>query len=187
MTSKMYVEHGDIKYLDENLAILGCYNQEDGSGYIHCLLESFHPTYVKTRSGNYRIYLAKSIRLGAIPEIIKENYKPEDLTKYRPGQRNFYIENPYSVYTNASSYGSPLRPELLHYYANYLGVSYRLFDANFDLIQQFKVEGCPYTNIFKPSDDEYHLIVRLRRSKRDDPPNTVRYSITDVIIPWIKQ
>lgn len=174
----MNLEPGDVKYLDNNIAVLGCYNKEDGSGYIHCILQTFHPTYSRMKNGNYRIYLAKAVRLGAIPEIIRTNFKVDDLKKYRQ-EKYFSINNPYTVYKNASEYGVSLRPELLKMYAKYLKISYRVFDANLDVIDQYYSEEnkCPYMNVLKTSDNEYHLLVRMHRDNH--------FSVLDVPIKWI--
>lgn len=176
------IEAGDVKILDTDLAILGCYNQEDGSGYIHCFLETFHPTYARMRNGNYRIYLAKSIRLGAAPEIIKTNFDPSDLHRFPTKPKYFSAENPYAVYDNISRYGVSLRPELLKMYAKYLGTSYRLFDSNLDMIEEYFSEEtkCPYTNIIKLSDHEYHLLVKPQKMKRGDDENVFRYTVLNV-------
>ncbi len=184
--SSSHLQPGDVKFLSNNLAILGCYNEEDGSGYLHCLLESFHPTYSRMRNGNYRIYLAKSLRLGAIPEIIKTNYRVEDLFYYysdkTSGKRIFSIDDPYAVYQNASQYGVTLKPELLKLYAQFLRVSYRLFNVDLDLVEEYIDEDtqCPPTNIIKFSDEEYHLLIKPRGLRENS--TKLRYSVLDTVV-----
>lgn len=174
------MQPGDVKFLSKDLAILGCYNEEDGSGYLHCLLESFHPTYIRMRNGNYRIYLAKSLRLGAIPEIIKTNYKIQDLYTHESKSTNkFSIDDPYSVYENASQYGVNLNPQLLKYYAKYMRVSYALYNTDLDLIEDYIDDStdCPQTSIIKFSDEEYHLLIRVLKSPDKD---FLSYSVLNI-------
>lgn len=171
------VKPGVFMPLEGNSGILGCINEHDGSGFIHALLETYHPAYARLLSDQYRTHLAKSVRIGALPSILRTRFGSNPLCA--DGCREAR-----SLFNRAIAYGSPLPQTLLADYAKYLGVSYRLFDADLFMIEEFTPpdsdvqvrQGNEKTcNIITTADDEYHLLVDVIPSKRGDPEGFVRF------------
>lgn len=171
------VRPGVVAKLSDTAGILGCINEHDGTGFIHALLEAYHPGYTRMKSDHYRTNLAKSIRIGALPHVLRSRYGTDPLCKEGCNEARI-------LFGKAIAYGSPLPSALLKNYAEYLGTPYRLYDANFELIEEFDTEDSKVTpcTIMMTNDDEYHLIVRLIPSKRGDKENTVRYRVLERVI-----
>ncbi len=166
------VRPGVVAKISEKGGILGCINEHDGSGFIHALLEAYHPGYSRLQNDNYRSNLAKSVRIGALPEILRTRYGVDPLCPQGCAEARL-------LFNKAIAFGSPVPPVLFRSYAQYLGVPYRLYDANFVLRDQYDPPGKVTTSchIIAASEDEYHLIVRLLPSRRGDPKGVVRYRI----------
>lgn len=169
------VRPGVIARLTPHSGILGCINDHDGSGFIHALLEAYHPAYAREQSDHYRTHLAKSVRIGALPAILQARYGSKPLCAKGCTESR-------SLFNQAVAYGSPLPGTLLRDYAEYLGVAYRLHDADLQLIEEYSPEGrqrITPCHIVMAAEDEYHLIVRLFPSKRGDKQGTVRFRVLD--------
>lgn len=156
------------------IAILGCINEHDGSGFIHAMLHACHPAYAQISSPYYRTHLAKSVRIGALPSVLRI------LREEGIGRADEML-----IFNTAIAYGSPLPIKLLRPYAEYLGVRYRLYNAALELIEESeavntdreakKQSSSSYCNIIMTADDEYHLLVRTVPSVRGDKPGSVRF------------
>jgi hypothetical protein len=168
------VRPGVVAKISETGGILGCINEHDGTGFIHALLQSYHPGYSRMKSDQYRTNLAKSVRIGALPAVLRARYGSDPLCKEGCSEAR-------AVFGQAVSYGSPLPPLLMKHYAEYLGTPYRLYDSNFQLIEEYEVpeHASVPCNIITTDEDEYHLVVRLAASKRGDKEGTVRFKILD--------
>ncbi len=168
------VRPGVVSKVSDKGGILGCINEHDGSGYLHALLEAYHPGYSRLRSDHYRTNLAKSVRIGALPSLLRARYGTDPLCKEGCAEAR-------TLFNSAVAYGSPLPGVLLRDYAQYLGVPYRLYDANMQLTEEYDPPGKRITpcHIIAVSEEEYHLVVRLLPSKRGDKENTVRYKVLD--------
>lgn len=170
------VRPGVVAKLSDKAGILGCINEHDGTGFIHALLEAYHPGYAAMKSDHYRTNLAKSVRIGALPDVLRARYGTDPLCKQGCNEARI-------LFSQAVAYGSPLPAPLLKTYAEYLGTPYRLYDANFKLIEQHvprdsKVTPC---SIVMTNEDEYHLLIRIVPSKRGDKENTVRFRVLEPI------
>lgn len=163
------VQPGVVSLLNSgDIGILGCINKHDGSGFIHALLEAYHPAYAKLNSQHYRTHLAKSIRIGALPAVLRSRYGSEPLCA------NGCLEAR-SLFNSAIAYGSPLPSELMRDYAQYLGVAYKLYDASLDLTEEYFPQSYDKKpcHIVMLSDNEYHLLVKIVSSQK----GKVRYEI----------
>lgn len=192
-----YVKAGTVKLIDESYGILGCINENDGGGYIHALLNSYHPGYSQINQANYRIHLAKSIRIGALPKILKEYYGTDSLYVKEADTKKGFLRRPGEyvseqkrkdnesklLFSLSVSHGTSLPDFMLPYYADFLKVPYVLHDANLNVIDYKELpEGREYIepcHIVKVTDSEYHLLVKLILSQQDDRVGTIRYKILD--------
>lgn len=157
------VQPGVILKVSDSEGILGCINDHDGSGYLHALLEAYHPGYAKINSAYYRTNLAKSVRIGALPAILRSRYGSDPLCREGCTEAR-------TLFNKSVAYGSPLPEVLLQDYAKYLGVPYKLYDAEFNLIEEYdppgkKISPC---RIISTTEDEYHLVVKILPQKGKD-------------------
>jgi hypothetical protein len=172
------VKAGSIKVIPDHkkFGILGCINEHDGTGFLHAILLAYHPGYSMYKSEYYRTNLVKSVRIGALPEILKTRYGTD--TTLSPAA----AEESHRLFGQALAYGSSLPETLNRDYAAYLGVSYRLVDADISIIDEYYAPGAKtHCDIFTPTDDEYHLIVKFKSSKSEDKPNDRRFQILSSI------
>lgn len=164
---------GIVTPLSPDSGILGCINEHDGSGFVHALLEACHPAYSQLRSEHYRTHLAKSVRIGALPTILRDRYGADPLSSQRSSESK-------AVFNQAVAYGSPIPSILLRNYAEYLGVSYRLYDADLELMSEYEApSGKTPCHIIATTEDEYHLIVRLLPRRRGDKNGSVQFRVFD--------
>lgn len=163
------VQPGVIVKITDKEGILGCINEHDGSGYLHALLEAYHPGYARLQSSYYRTNLAKSIRIGALPTILRTRYGSDPLCREGCTEAR-------TLFNKSIAFGSPLPEVLLQDYAQYLGVPYQLYDADFKLIEEYNPPGKKIApcRIISTTEDEYHLVVKILSQKS---PGSVKYQI----------
>jgi len=174
------VKAGVVSRISDSQGILGCINEHDGSGYIHAMLEAFHPSYSRTENAHYRTNLAKSVRIGALPSVLRSRYGSDPLCAKGCSEAR-------AVFNLAIAFGSPLPAILMHNYADYLGVAYRLYNAELQVIDDFLTTSTGITpksvcNIIATTDDEYHLLVKILPSKRGDSEDRVRFTVLDAAV-----
>jgi hypothetical protein len=168
------VKPGVIFKLSPTVGILGCINEHDGSGYLHALLEAFHPGYARLRSDHYRTHLAKSVRIGAVPFVLRARYGADPLCT--EGCADARMQ-----FNKAMAFGSDLPEVLLKNYAEFLRVPYQLHDANLKVIDEYFPPGKNTTpcHIIMTTEDEYHLLVRLIPSAKGD---VIKFRVLDSAI-----
>ena len=148
-----------------DVGILGCINEHDGTGFLHALLWAYHPGYSRQISPYYRVHLAKSIRIGALPSILRQRYGDRPLCAAGCAESR-------SLFNKAIAYGSPLPEELNQDYAKFLGASYRLYDADLRLIESYNSPTARVPcHIIMTNEDEYHLLVRVAKRDSEDAIN----------------